>query len=39
VLPVGNRYSSRLHLGMLNAGNGEEKGMVGDDEAAAASAR
>lgn len=39
VLPVGNRYSSKLHLGMFKAGKGEEKGMVGDNEAATASAR
>jgi hypothetical protein len=27
-LPLGNKYSSRLHFGISNAGNGEEKGMV-----------
>jgi hypothetical protein len=28
MLPLGNRYSSRLHFGMSKVGKGEEKGMV-----------
>lgn len=28
VLPLGNRYSSKLHFGMSSAGKGEENGMA-----------
>jgi hypothetical protein len=28
VLPLGNKYSSRLHFGISKVGKGEEKGMV-----------
>jgi hypothetical protein len=30
VVPSGNKYSSKLHFGMDNAGKGEEKGMIAE---------